>query len=36
VFEDAVAGGRVAILGLGGATSPQDGQVARAGLNALK
>jgi glc operon protein GlcG len=59
-FEDAVAGGRVAILGLGGAvpiegglpivvagkiigaigvsgaTSPQDGQVARAGLDALK
>ena len=59
-FEDAVAGGRVAILGLNGAvpiegglpivvggkiigaigvsgeTSPQDGQVARAGLDALK
>ena len=59
-FEDAVAGGRVAILGLAGAvpiegglpivvagkiigaigvsgaTSPQDGQVARAGLDALK
>lgn len=59
-FEDAVAGGRVAILGLSGAvpiegglpivvagkiigaigvsgaTSPQDGQVARAGLDALK
>ena len=60
VFEDAVAGGRVAILGLAGAvpiegglpvvvggkivgaigvsgaTAPQDGQVAKAGLEALK
>ena len=60
VFEDAIAGGRVAVLGLTGAmpiegglpivvagkiigaigvsgvTSQQDGQVARAGLDALK
>jgi len=59
-FEDAVAGGRVAILGLSGAVpieggvpivvagkivgaigvsgaaAPQDGQVAKAGLEALK